>query len=255
MNFDSLKLDYLGHRIQVIFFDRNGAILHSCNTIESFDEGSNIYNQIIFLESIQEQLIVLKEPDQLNFHCINDIFGNGGTYDFGFEIHTEGDQTGILWSVCDFSFQYQQLINLQQSRNDNVIHKERLSQLNKRLTLEKELLKEQTEADSSDQADSVFLKLDSLLVNFKIKDICLAEAYGDYVKVHTSDGKMNVIYSTFKKVEEKLPKTDFARVHRSFLVRLDRIQNIDTNNLIINDKVVPVSQKYRNDFMDKIKTL
>lgn len=255
MNFDALKLDYFGHRLQMVCFKKSGELIASCNTITAFQPDENLYDVVVFLEGIKEQILALSEGDQLNYHCVNDTFGKKGSYDFGFELYDHEGEEVVLWYIGDFSFQYQQLIDLQQSRNESMIHRERLSQMNEKLSIEKQLLEEKLEAQPTSTEDTVFLKLDSLLVNFNIKEICLAEAYGDYVKIHTADEQIHVIYSTFKNVEEKLPQTEFARVHRSFLVRMDKIENIDSTNLVVNNKIVPISQKYRNGFMDKINTL
>ena len=256
MNFDLMKLDYFGHRIQMVCFTKAGECIDSCNTIHSFNPGDNVYDQIIFLESIKEQIEGLSGRDQLNFHCINDIFGNNGTFDLGFELTETGGEEVVLWSIGDFSFQYQQLITLQQSRNENIIHKEELKHMNEKLNVKNELLSDRIHHQPSiGEGETIFLKLDSLLVKFNVKDICMAEAYGDYVKIHTVDGKTHIIYSTFKKIEEKLSPSDYARVHRSYVVRLDKIENIDNHNLIINEKVVPISQKYRTSFLEKINTL
>ena len=102
--------------------------------------------------------------------------------------------------------------------------------------------------------EGIFLKVDSLLVNFNLGDINYIEAYGDYVKVHTKL-KIYTIYATLKGVEKKLPKNEFIRIHRSYIVRIDQIQNIDNNNLQIHDKIIPVSNTYKPVLMERINTL
>ncbi len=102
--------------------------------------------------------------------------------------------------------------------------------------------------------ENIFIKVDSLLVNFDLKDIYWVEAYGDYVKIHTLD-KTHTVYSTLKAIEEKLPSYDFVRIHRSYIVRIDKIKNIDQNNLEITGKVLPVSNSYKQDLIKRIKTL
>ena len=94
-----------------------------------------------------------------------------------------------------------------------------------------------------------------MLVNFELEDICIAEAYGDYVKLLDRNNKHHVVYTTLKKVEDKLPKDDFIRVHRSYIVRMDAIENVDNSNMLVNDRVVPISKKYRTNFMDILNTL
>ena len=74
------------------------------------------------------------------------------------------------------------------------------------------------------------------------------------MKIHTDD-KTHLVYSKFKTVEDKLPENDFVRVHRSYIVRIDRIKNIDQNNLQLGEKIIPISSSYRPKLLEKIKTL
>ncbi len=111
------------------------------------------------------------------------------------------------------------------------------------------------EKEAAKEADDhVFIKVDSLLLNFNYNDIFWVEAYGDYVKIHTSQ-KVYTVYSTLKMVEEKLPKDDFFRVHRSYIVRVDKIKNVDQTNLQIENKIIPISKSYRHSFFERINTL
>jgi DNA-binding LytR/AlgR family response regulator len=56
-------------------------------------------------------------------------------------------------------------------------------------------------------------------------------------------------------MEETLPAKDFVRVHRSYIVRIDKIKNIDTGNLQVGNKIIPISNSYRQLLFDKILTL
>lgn len=100
--------------------------------------------------------------------------------------------------------------------------------------------------------DSIFVREDSLLISVPVKNILYFEAFGDYVKIGTSE-KVHIIHSTLTKIEVRLPK-DFLRVHRSFIVRLDQIKNIDHSNLQVGEKIIPVSQSMRPKLMNKIDT-
>jgi DNA-binding LytR/AlgR family response regulator len=102
--------------------------------------------------------------------------------------------------------------------------------------------------------DTIFIKVDSLLVNFDLKEALYIEAFGDYVKIHT-DKKIYVVHSKLRTMEETLPGKDFVRVHRSYIVRIDKIKNIDTANLQVGNKIIPVSNSYRQLLFDKIQTL
>ncbi|NBP69411.1 MAG: DNA-binding response regulator [Cytophagia bacterium] len=108
---------------------------------------------------------------------------------------------------------------------------------------------------SEKKSDSeLFVKSDSLLLKLNLEDVLWVEASGDYVKIQTSD-KTHVIYATLKKVEEKLDPVKFVRVHRSYIVNLSKISNIDINNLEINKRIIPISGTYRDDLLSKISIL
>ncbi len=102
--------------------------------------------------------------------------------------------------------------------------------------------------------DNIFLKVDSVLVNFNLTDIDFIEAYGDYIKVHAQN-KVYTIYATLKSLENTLPPSSFVRVHRSYIVRLDKIANIDISCLKIKDVTIPISNTYKPQLLAKIKTL
>lgn len=103
-------------------------------------------------------------------------------------------------------------------------------------------------------ADFIFVKSNSRLVKLKTEDIYYIEALKDYVVIHTSDTRYT-IHSTMKDIETKMGTTDFIRVHRSFIVRLDKIASIEFPNLTLeNDKkVIPIGGSYRDDLNNRIR--
>jgi DNA-binding LytR/AlgR family response regulator len=104
------------------------------------------------------------------------------------------------------------------------------------------------------QDENLFVRIESLLLKLDIHDILWIEAFGDYIKINTAD-KMHTVYATLKKIEEKLPSQKFVRVHRSYIVNIAKITNIDPNNLEINKKIIPISNTYRDDLLNKISVL
>lgn len=56
-------------------------------------------------------------------------------------------------------------------------------------------------------------------------------------------------------MEDKLPAADFARVHRSYLVRIDQIRDIEDTTLVIDRKVIPIGGSYREALLNRINTL
>ena len=100
----------------------------------------------------------------------------------------------------------------------------------------------------------IFVKVDSLLLKVQMKDIFWVEAYGDYIKIQTKE-KTHTVYATLKKLEDKLDRKVFVRVHRSYLVNITHITNIDPDSLEINKQIIPVSTTYREELLDRIRVL
>lgn len=103
-------------------------------------------------------------------------------------------------------------------------------------------------------SNHLFLKVDTRLVKVKEDDILFVEAKGDYVLFKTRE-KGYVVYATMKKVEQKLNPSKFLKVHRSFIINMDHVVDIEDNTLVINDKVIPVSRANREALLSRINTL
>lgn len=97
----------------------------------------------------------------------------------------------------------------------------------------------------------LYIKEDSVLVNVPLNDIVWIEALGDYVTIHLTDKKHTVL-TTMKAMDSKLPPEEFMRVHRSFIVRIDKINNLDGNMLVVGKKLIPIGKSYRKALMDRL---
>ena len=102
--------------------------------------------------------------------------------------------------------------------------------------------------------DCIFVKSNSRLVKVKTQEIYFVEALKDYVIIHTKDAKYTV-HSTMKDMLSKLASSEFLRVHRSYIVRVDKIVAIEQNSLIIEDdkKIVPVGGSYRDELHSRLR--
>src|SRR3990172_7627489 len=100
----------------------------------------------------------------------------------------------------------------------------------------------------------IFLKASARLLKVYPEDILWIEALGDYVNIHTSGGNYT-IHSTMKGIERKLPTDDFIRVHRSYIVRLEKITTIEGKILVIDRKLIPISNTYRKGLMKRLNLL
>jgi two-component system, LytTR family, response regulator LytT len=111
--------------------------------------------------------------------------------------------------------------------------------------------------DSKENVDGfIFVKSNSRLVKLKTSDIYYIEALKDYVVINTNDTRYT-IHSTMKEIDKKLGKVEFIRVHRSFIVRVDKIASIEYPNLNLENekKVIPIGGMYRDDLVNRIRTV
>jgi len=113
-----------------------------------------------------------------------------------------------------------------------------------------ELLQKASAANVVETKDEyLFLKVEYQLVRIAYDDILYTEGLKDYVKVHLkSDSKPILSLTSLKALEEKLPSSKFMRVHRSFIVNLDKIGAITRNTIQIGNTTIPVSDQYKETF-------
>ena len=102
--------------------------------------------------------------------------------------------------------------------------------------------------------DSIFIKVDSELINLPFKEIIWIEALGDYVNIITPN-KKHVVLSTMKNIEGRLPAKEFIRVHRSYFVRIDKIKKISEDIILVENKLIPVSKSYKKELMERLNML
>lgn len=102
-------------------------------------------------------------------------------------------------------------------------------------------------------ADPIFLKNSGRLIRLKLEEIYYIAALKDYMGIHVKDRRY-IIHGTLKNIESRLPAADFMRVHRSFIVRLDRIAAVDPPQVIMeNDKgSIPIGESYQSKLLERL---
>jgi len=98
---------------------------------------------------------------------------------------------------------------------------------------------------------ALFLKVDSKLLRLPFNELLYVEAKGDYALFKTAE-KGYIVHGTMKKVFEKLRDYNFQKVHRSFVVNLSKIVDIEESNLLIGDKVIPISRANKEALMRQL---
>jgi len=99
--------------------------------------------------------------------------------------------------------------------------------------------------------DHFFIKSDNKLLKIKFEDICFVEALQNYIAIHTAEKKY-ITYLTFKTLEESLPAEQFLKVHKSYIVSIDKITSITGNELAIGQHHIPVSRGLKDEVMDRL---
>lgn len=99
--------------------------------------------------------------------------------------------------------------------------------------------------------DFMFIKENGKLIKLNFKDIFFIEGMKDYLKIVT-ESKTHVIHQTMKSMEESLPANAFMRVHKSYIIALAAIKQIDGNCIETDKGGVPLSNTYRDALLDQM---
>lgn len=101
-----------------------------------------------------------------------------------------------------------------------------------------------------DQRDdkNIFIRADFSLVKIPLTDILYIEGLADYLKIHIKDRKAIVARMPMKEMMEKLPSTDFIRVHRSFILPFSKIEAVRGATIFIGGQEFPIGRTYTEEF-------
>ena len=104
-------------------------------------------------------------------------------------------------------------------------------------------------APTDEDSDVLFVKSDYRMVRIEIKKICYVEAMSEYLRIFLEgEAKPVIALLSMKKLEERLPQ-NFMRVHRSYIVNLQKIQQIERGRIMMDkDTYIPVSEGYKDAF-------
>ncbi len=111
-----------------------------------------------------------------------------------------------------------------------------------------------TTGNSNINANEVYLRENGKLIRVSYENIEYFENAGDYILVKTGEGK-HIIHGTLKSIDAKLNHPLFLKVHRSFIVNLSKIKDIEENTLVIDKKVIPISRANKPVLLGKLNML
>ena len=124
---------------------------------------------------------------------------------------------------------------------DNIHQEKQHSQLHNPLNIQEE-------------KTCIFVKTEYRIQRVDFREILYIEGLKEYLIIKTTAGRVITLQS-FKHIEEMLPHSNFIRVHKSWMVAIDKIESIERNHIRIADKLIPVGDTYRKNFMNALNSL
>lgn len=107
-------------------------------------------------------------------------------------------------------------------------------------------------AKGSVQEDAyIYLKSEKKMTQIFLKSILFIEGLSNYVKIHLSD-EMIISYQTLSHLENTLPKSDFLRIHRSFIVAREKVKSYTASTVEVGSEEIPIGGSYKDEVLDKL---
>lgn len=100
----------------------------------------------------------------------------------------------------------------------------------------------------------IYVNIDKRLIKIEISTINFIQANGDYILIKT-EGSNYTVHTTLKKIEDKLPKSIFLKIHRSYIINVNKIIDIQDSTVLIGKDLIPVSKNNRPILMESINLL
>lgn len=109
-------------------------------------------------------------------------------------------------------------------------------------------------ADENTENESFFVKSEYKNIQIFFSDILYIEGLKDYIKIYTQKNSKPIItLMNLKSIEEILPKKLFMRIHRSYIIAINKIKELNKSQVKIGDKIIPIGETYHNDFLHFIE--
>lgn len=101
--------------------------------------------------------------------------------------------------------------------------------------------------------DFIFIKTENRLEKIMVNDILYIEGMRDYLRIHTTNKKIMTLQS-FHELEQLIPAQQVCRVHKSFMIAINKIESIERSRIKIADQLIPVSETYKENFLQLINS-
>ena len=130
---------------------------------------------------------------------------------------------------------------------------ERLLQaVNKYLNENTFVFTDKKEEIQQEKSDFIFVRSDRKMIKINFSDINYVESLGDYLKIHLPN-KTIITRETISNMEAKLPKREFLRVHRSFILSFSKIESFTNEFVEVNKKAIPISRSYKKEVLQRLE--
>ncbi|PVD51699.1 DNA-binding response regulator [Terrimonas sp.] len=101
------------------------------------------------------------------------------------------------------------------------------------------------------EAQYLFIRADYSLVKIDIKNILYIEGYDDYLKIHIEDQRPVITRMTIKNILEKLPENNFIRIHRSYVIPLDKVTSLRNKMVSVGEIKLPLGNSFEENFLKR----
>ncbi|GIQ61269.1 MULTISPECIES: LytR/AlgR family response regulator transcription factor [Flavobacterium] len=219
-----------------------GKMIESTSQLNVLQEFSNAINAIKYLNQNEVDLIFLDihMPDFTGFDFIQTI--------------KNPPKIILVTSDKNFAieaFEYECIIDylvkpITEDRFQKAIQKANTTPSSEKKNINKGI--------NEDNINEFYINIDRRFIKIEFALVNIVEAKGDYIHIKT-ENKNYVVHSTLKKIEDKLPKDLFLKVHRSFIINTKKIIDIEDNSVLVGKDVIPVSRANRPDLMKRLNLL
>lgn len=104
-----------------------------------------------------------------------------------------------------------------------------------------------------DNDDFIFVKSEYENIKIDIKNILYIQGLKDYIKIYTGESEKAILtLMSFKGILEKLPKKDFVRIHRSYVINIPQIKTLQKTKVIVGETQIPIGETYRESFLERL---
>jgi len=104
-----------------------------------------------------------------------------------------------------------------------------------------------------EKSDFIFVRVDRKMAKVSFHEILYVESLSDYIKIHLNDGQMLITRETLSNLEARLPRGKFLRIHRSYIVSLDKVERFTSDTIEIGKYEIPISRSYRDSVIQVLE--